>query len=60
MNIWYELSLISGKKKTHILDTQSLEVAENKRNELVSNGLEVVVDEYVIKEEKAVLVGELK
>ena len=61
-NTWYELSLLleSEHKKIHILDTQSLEVAENKKNELVSTGLKVVIDEYIIKEEVPVLVGEIK
>lgn len=62
MNTWYELSLVleSEHKKIHILDTQSLELAENKRNEFVLAGLKVVIDEYIIKEDKPVLVGEIK
>jgi len=62
MNTWYELSLVleSEHKKIHILDTQSLEVAEDKRNEFVLTGLKVVIDEYIIKEDKPVLVGEIK
>lgn len=62
MNTWYELSLVleSEHKRIHILDTQSLEVAENKKNELESTGLKVVIDEYIIKEDKPVLVGEIK
>ena len=62
MNTWYELSLVlkADKKKIHILDTQSLEEAEDKKNELESTGLNVVIDEYNINEDKAVLVGEVK
>jgi len=62
MNTWYEVSIIlqSEQKKIHITDTQSLEVAENKRNELALAGLKVVIDEYIIKEDKPVLVGEIK
>ena len=62
MNTWYELSLVleSEHKKIHILDTQSLEVAENKRNEFVLTGLKVVINEWKINNDKPVLVGEIK
>lgn len=62
MNNWYELSLVleSEHKKIHILDTQSLEVAENKKIELVSTGLKVVINEWNINNEVPVLVGEIK
>ena len=62
MNTWYELSLVleSEHKRIHILDTQSLELAEDKKNELVSTGLKVVINEWKINNDKPVLVGEIK
>ena len=62
MNTWYELSLVleSEHKKIHILDTQSLEFAEDKKSECIATGLNVVITEYEIKNGVPVLVGEIK
>ena len=61
MNNWYEISLIkSEKSKIYVKGTASLEQAENFKNEFLDAGLKVVIDEYVIKNEVPILVGEIK
>ena len=61
MNTWFEISIIlkAENKKIHISDTESLEEAEDKKREFMQAGVNVVVDEWVIKNEKPVLIGQI-
>jgi hypothetical protein len=61
MNNWFEISIIlkAENKKIHISDTESLEEAENKKREFIDAGVNVVVDEWVIKNEIPILVGQI-
>jgi hypothetical protein len=58
---WFEISIIlkAENKKIHISDTESLEEAEDKKREFIQAGVDVVVDEWVIKNEKPILVGQI-
>jgi len=58
---WFEISVIlkAENKKIRIKDTESLEEAENKKREFLEAGVDVVVDEWVIKNERPVLVGQI-
>jgi len=61
MNTWFEISIIlkAENKKIHISDTESLEEAEDKKREFIEAGMNVVVDEWVIKNEKPILIGQI-
>ena len=61
METWYEVSLVmrSGKN-IHILDTQSLEAAEDKKLEFVNTGLKAAINVYDIINDVAYKVGEIK
>jgi predicted peroxiredoxin len=61
MNNWFEISIIlkAENKKIHISDTESLEEAEDKKREFIEAGVNVVVDEWVIKNEIPILVGQI-
>lgn len=62
MNTWYEVSIIlqSEQKKIHITDTESLEEAENKKIELNKAGIKVMIEEWNIKNEIPILIGEIE
>ena len=60
-NTWYEVSVILEveHKKIHIVSIDSLEEAENKKQELSKTGLKVVVEEWKLTNDVPILMGEI-
>jgi len=59
MNTWYEVSIIleAENKKIHVVSTESLELAQNKKQEFLEAGIKAIVEEWKIKNEEPILMG---
>jgi SepF-like predicted cell division protein (DUF552 family) len=60
-NNWYEVSIVleAEHKKIHIVSTESLEEAENKKEELIQAGLKVVVEQWRLDKNTPKPMGEI-
>jgi len=59
INSWYEVSIELVNRKVHILSTESMEEAENKKKELSEVGIKVIIEEWKLTKEIPILMGEI-